>query len=99
MVAADTEDLDEDAAEAIKVEYEQLPFASTIAQAMAPNAPQIRPGRPNRVTDDRGHYGDIEKGFTQSDVIKEFTYYFGGARPVPFQPVGCLAKWDGDKLT
>ncbi len=99
MVAAQSEDLAEDAVEAIKVEYEQLPFASTIAQAMAPNAPQIRPGRSNRVTDDRGKYGDVEKGFTQSDVVKEFTYYFGGARPVPFQPVGCLAKWDADKLT
>ena len=38
MVAADTEDQAEDAVEAIKVEYELLPFASTIAQVMAPNA-------------------------------------------------------------
>jgi CO/xanthine dehydrogenase Mo-binding subunit len=99
MVAAETEDLAEDAVEAIKVEYQLLPFASTIAQVMSPNAPQLRPNRPNAIPNDRGRYGDVEKGFAQADVVKEFTYYFGGARPVPFQPVGCIAKWDGDVLT
>jgi CO/xanthine dehydrogenase Mo-binding subunit len=99
MVAADTEDLAEDAAEAIRVEYQVLPFASTIAQVLAPDAPQLRPGRPNVVSSKAAEYGDVEKGFAQADVVKEFTYYFGGARPVPFQPIGCLAKWDGDNLT
>jgi CO/xanthine dehydrogenase Mo-binding subunit len=99
MVAADTEDQAEDACEAIKVEYQQLPFASTVAQAMSPNAPQLRANRPNRQANDRGHYGDVDKAFNDAPVIKEFEYYFGGARPVPFQPVGCIAKWDGDNLT
>src|SRR5712691_4830749 len=44
MVAAETEDQAEDGAEAIKVEYQLLPFASSIAQVMAPNAPQLRQG-------------------------------------------------------
>ena len=44
-------------------------------------------------------YGDVDKGFQQSDIVKEFTYYFGGARPIPFQPVTCIAMWEGDKLT
>jgi CO/xanthine dehydrogenase Mo-binding subunit len=99
MVAADTEDLAEDAVEAIKVEYEVLPFASTIAQVMAPNAPQLRPGRPNATPSRPVSFGDVEKGFREADVVKEFTYYFGGARPVPFQPITCIAMWEGDKLT
>jgi len=43
--------------------------------------------------------GDVEKGFAEADVVKEFTYYFAGAAPVPIQPTGCVAKWDGDQLT
>jgi len=98
IVAADSEDLAEDAAEAIVVEYEVLPFASTINQALAPNAPQLRRGRPNAATT-KTEWGDVDKGFAEAAVIKEFTYYFGGAVPVPMQPCGSVAKWDGDKLT
>ena len=36
LVAADTEDLAQDAADAIKVEYEVLPFASRLQDSMAP---------------------------------------------------------------
>ena len=43
--------------------------------------------------------GDLEKGFAEADVIKEFTYRFAGAVSVPMQPSGSVAKWDGDRLT
>ena len=43
--------------------------------------------------------GDIEKGFAEADVVKEFTYRFAGGVSVPMQPSGSVAKWDGDKLT
>jgi CO/xanthine dehydrogenase Mo-binding subunit len=99
MVAANTEDQAEDAVEAIQVEFEQLPFASTIQQVMAPNAPQLRPGRPNATPARVVSYGDVDKAFGEAAIIKEFTYYFGGARPIPFQPVTCIAMWNGDKLT
>src|SRR5947199_10756797 len=36
IVAADTEDLAEDAAEAVEVEYDALPAASTLKDAMSP---------------------------------------------------------------
>src|SRR5579862_2552576 len=41
IVAAETEDQAEDAAAAIQVEYELLPFASNLDQAMAANAPDL----------------------------------------------------------
>src|SRR5439155_1055094 len=44
-------------------------------------------------------HGDVEKGFAEADIVKEFTYYFAGAVSVPMQPCGSVAKWDGDKLT
>jgi xanthine dehydrogenase YagR molybdenum-binding subunit len=113
FVAADTEDLAEDAVAAIKVEYDVLPFATTLEQVMAPGAPNlhVRRGVGNLVLlpeNDPHHdpnatfvnkHGDIEKGFQEADIVKEFTYSFAGATAVPMQPVSCVAKWDGDKLT
>ena len=112
MVAADTEDLAEDAVAAIEVEYEELPFAARVADAMAPNAPDLRMGKGNLIRrrpptdpnyDSKATWaagmGDVEKGFAEADIIKEFTYYFAGAVSIPIQPCGCVAKWEGDKLT
>ncbi len=111
IVAADTEDLAEDAVEAISVDYEVLPFVSTLRQVMAPGAPDLRKGRGNLMLQNPNsseyspnatalmQYGDIDKAFAEADIIKEFSYYFAGAVPVPMQPAGSVAKWDGDKLT
>jgi CO/xanthine dehydrogenase Mo-binding subunit len=98
MVAADTEDQAEDAVAAIEVEYEQLPFASTIEQIMAPDAPDLRGGRGNAVKMESS-WGDVDKGFAEADIVKEFTYRWDGSIPQPIQPGGGVAKWDGDKLT
>src|SRR5437667_6235100 len=76
---------------------------------MAPNAPDLRAGKgnllrpanapkkyPNATWADE--QGDIEQGFAEADIIKEFTYRFAGAVSVPMQPSGSVAKWDGDRL-
>lgn len=110
IVAAETEDLAQDACDAIQVEYEVLPFASMLQEAMAADAPDLREGKgnllrhanapkdfPNATWAD--HRGDIEKGFAEADVIKEFTYHFVGGVSVPMQPSGSVAKWEGDRLT
>src|SRR5215470_6311640 len=47
IVAAETEDQAEDAAAAIQVEYDVHPFASTLKDAMAPDAPDLRGGKGN----------------------------------------------------
>ena len=110
IVAADTEDLARDAADAIKVDYEVLPFASTLKDAMAPNAPDLREGKGNLLRHGNSpkefpkatwaeQQGDLEKGFAEADVVKEFTYHFAGGVSVPMQPSGSVAKWDGDRLT
>jgi hypothetical protein len=101
------------ALEAIEVDYDILPFASTLQQVMSPDAPDLRPRRGKKnvmllgATDPHhdpnatwvSKHGDVEKGFQEADVIKEFTYSFAGATAVPMQPVSSVAKWDGDKLT
>ncbi|HEX5226131.1 MAG TPA: molybdopterin cofactor-binding domain-containing protein [Bryobacteraceae bacterium] len=110
IVAAATEDQAEDAAAAIQVEYEVLPFAATLKDTMAPDAADLRGGKGNllRHADSPAKFpnatwaaeqGDIEKGFAEADVIKEFSYHFAGAVSFPIQPSGSVAKWDGDRLT
>ncbi len=111
IVAADTEDLGEDAVEAIEITYDVLPAVPTVKDAMGPNAYDLRNGRGNLalMPPTSQHYdpratwvakhGDVEKGFAEADIVKEFTYYFAGAVAVPIQPCGSVAKWDGDKLT
>ena len=99
LVAAETEDQAEDAIAALEVAYDVLPFASSLQQAMAPNVPDLSTRARGNVVKTAYHWGDVDKAYTQCDVIKEFTYFFAGAIPIPFQPIGSVAKWDGDKLT
>src|SRR5437870_8145932 len=100
IVAAETEDLAEDAAEAIEVEYEVLPFAANLAQIMSPNAPDLSRGgeqRRGNLTTSLAQYGDVEKGFQEADIVKEFTYYYAGAFVAHWQLCGSWAKGVGAK--
>jgi CO/xanthine dehydrogenase Mo-binding subunit len=47
----------------------------------------------------RRHHGNVEQGFAESDIVREFSYHFGGGRVVPMQPYSGVAMWEGDKLT
>ncbi|HWF10857.1 MAG TPA: molybdopterin-dependent oxidoreductase [Bryobacteraceae bacterium] len=107
IVAAKTEDLAQDAADAIRVDYEVLPFASLLKDAMAPNAPDLGHGKGNLLRQQNSPaneptatwadgQGDVDKGFAEADVVKEFTYRFAGAVSVPMQPSGSVARWDKD---
>jgi xanthine dehydrogenase molybdenum-binding subunit len=111
LVAAESEDMAEDALGVLEVDYEVLPHATTLQQVMAPNAPDLRGGRgnlarlnPNNPLYDpeasfTAKFGDVDKGFAEADVVKEFTYTYAGSVILPMQPSSCVAKWDGDHLT
>src|SRR6267142_6105303 len=69
---------------------------------MSPNAPDLSRGggqRRGNLTTSLAQYGDVEKGFQEADIVKEFTYYYAGAVVAPLQPCGSVANWDGDKVT
>jgi CO/xanthine dehydrogenase Mo-binding subunit len=99
IVAAETEDLAEDAVTAIQVEYEILPFAANLDQAMAANAPDLGNEQRPSVVKTLAQWGDVDKAFAEVDFIKEFTYTYAGGIPVPLQPNGGIARWEGDKVT
>ncbi|PYS06899.1 MAG: hypothetical protein DMG12_02295, partial [Acidobacteria bacterium] len=60
---------------------------------------QARGQRAGNATASIAQYGDVEKGFREADIIKEFTYYYTGGVVAPLQPCGSVARWDGDKVT
>ena len=85
-VAANTRRQAKAAAEKIVVEYEVLPHALTVDEAMAENAPLIHedlitkgvdplPSKPSNIAN-RSHYerGDLEAGFAEADIVYEHEF-------------------------
>ena len=69
-VVADTEQQARDAAEAIWVEYEPLPHAVTLADALAPHAPLLSDAPDNRVAESRhGDAAKAEVAFAQAQHV------------------------------
>ena len=74
LVAAETEEIAERALKLIKVEYQPLPGVFDPIEAMKPDGPQVEEGKSNIITHFEVLKGDVEKGFSEADVIVENTY-------------------------
>ena len=112
LVAADTEEIAEEALRLIKVKYEVLPAVFDVEEAMKQDAPQLYPQFAGNVAP-RGFIafgpntlqevvrGDVDAGFDEADFVAEGTYgYEGIPNPLPAEPPGAIAMWEGpDKLT
>jgi CO/xanthine dehydrogenase Mo-binding subunit len=101
-VAADTKDAAEQAAELVKVEYEELPAAPTLEAALAADAPlvqdpSLRPDDPHADTnvlhEHRHAWGDVD-GAT-ADVVVEGTYRFPMVTQFAIEPHAFMAAPDG----
>jgi CO/xanthine dehydrogenase Mo-binding subunit len=97
-VAADTPYRAWDALRAIEVRYEVLPFVVEEGKSLALAAPAVHAGG-NRVRTDQYSRGDLEKGFAAADVVLEETYTSACELHTPLELHGCVARWDGDRLT
>jgi CO/xanthine dehydrogenase Mo-binding subunit len=78
LVAAETEEIADRAVELIDVDYESLPAVYSVADALKPDAPKIHE-KGNLLLTGKIRKGDVEKGFSEADVVLERTY------TVPFQ--------------
>jgi CO/xanthine dehydrogenase Mo-binding subunit len=112
LVAAANPDLAEEALDKIAVQYKELPAVYDVEEAVAPDAPQLYPEFPGNVLPTDINIfgptclpelvlGDVNQGFREADVVIEGTCsYEGLSNPMPIEPPGLIAKWDGpDKLT
>ena len=94
-VVADTRALAEDAAEAVAVEYEQLPFVLDGEEAFAPGSPPVHADHGSNVLLDRTFvWGAVEKDFADSPHHLSLKVKWGRSSTVPIETFGVLASWD-----
>jgi xanthine dehydrogenase YagR molybdenum-binding subunit len=99
-VAAESEAIAEEALKRIDVEYEILPFVVEAGEAMKEDAPKVHDtgnimgGRPSTY-----QRGDVDKGFSEADVVVEDTYTTQIVVHNPAEPHCSVVNWDGDRLT
>lgn len=109
FIVATTHTAAEDAARALRVSYDPLPHAATLAAAMAPDAPQVG-ASPNIVDPDDGKLGDglwdanyrrgdVQQGLQKADVALTARYTIAPEAHVPWETFATLATWDGSLLT
>jgi xanthine dehydrogenase molybdenum-binding subunit len=78
VVAADTEDIADEALKLIEVEWERRPFVLDVEEALKQNAPLANPevySNGNYYNEgflDVEQHGDVEQGFAEADQIIEF---------------------------
>ncbi|MEW6406410.1 MAG: xanthine dehydrogenase family protein molybdopterin-binding subunit, partial [Chloroflexota bacterium] len=98
-VAAETPYLAWDAAQAIKVKYDVLPFVSDPKDALRPDSPAVH--QKGNLAGELQKYerGDVAKGFAEADVVLESEYRTSAELHTPMELHGCVANWDGDLLT
>jgi xanthine dehydrogenase molybdenum-binding subunit len=106
ILAADTQDIADQALDLIDVEYELLPVVDDPVYARTPAAPLVHDGREggNLLKHIKVRSGDIEQGFAEADVIVERTYRTPTTEHAFLEPecaIGIPAGYDPehDKLT
>jgi len=102
VVLADDAYAAADGVAAVVVDYEPLPAAITVAQAMAPNAPRVHDEWPgNECTKTVGGCGDPEAGFAASDVVVEGSFRYPRVAGMPIEGRGVMAAPEaiGPRLT
>jgi xanthine dehydrogenase YagR molybdenum-binding subunit len=97
-VAAETAYQAWDAVQAIRVEYEVLPFIADGLKSLDPSSPLLHAGG-NTAKTDRYSRGDVERGFAEADVVLTETYHTECEIHTPTELHGCVASWDGARLT
>lgn len=99
-VCAETERAARNAARAIAVEYDALPFAATFEDATAKDAPKVR--AKGNVMENAPlvmSRGNIDAGLKAADVVIRREYRTPVQLHTALEPHGAAAEWEGDRLT
>ena len=93
------------ALELIEIEYEVLPAGFDPEEAMRPGAPEIHRSHPkyegphaNIGGNTETAWGDVEKGFAESDYVREDRFECQLRTHGYLEPQATLAHWENDKL-
>jgi CO/xanthine dehydrogenase Mo-binding subunit len=94
-VVADSRALAEDAAEAVAVEYEPLPFVLDGEEAYQPGSPLVHAAHGSNVLLDKSFvWGEVDKDFAESQRHLSLKVKWGRSSTVPIETFGVLASWD-----
>jgi 4-hydroxybenzoyl-CoA reductase alpha subunit len=94
LAAVDT-DTALEALDLIRVEYEELPAVLDPKEAQKPGAPRIHDHAPGNLSREfHMEKGDVEKGFAQSDLVREDVFSTQSAIHAYLEPHAALATWD-----
>lgn len=98
-VAAATPYQAHDALRAIEVVYDVQPAVSNPQAALEPGAPKVHPDGNSVGEPSTYERGDVNTGFDAADAVVEETYEVPFLLHTPLETHGCVARWEGDKLT
>jgi xanthine dehydrogenase YagR molybdenum-binding subunit len=98
-VAAETPQQAREAAHAIAVDYEVLPFVCDYEKSLDPSAPLVHESGNRQGKPDAYSRGDMAKGFADAAVVLERTYRTSCQIHTPMEVHGSVARWDGNRLT
>lgn len=99
-VAATDEDIAEEAAGLIDIEYEVLPGVFDPEEAMKDGAPQVHDHVKNNLSwDFHMDFGNVEKAFRESDLVHEDRFETGRVITGYLEPPAAVALWDSSGIT
>lgn len=96
-VAAESEEIVEDALRLIEVDYEVLPFVTDMTKALKDDAPQIHKDG-NKIEEEESERGDFEAGWETAVYKITRTYTTQTALHNALEPHTTTAHWQGDEL-
>jgi len=96
MVVAETKAQAMDAAEAVEVRYEELPFVLHSEDAMKPGAPVLWHEVPNNVTVETvfGNVEATDQAFARAAHVVAKNFHIGRVTGVPLEPRAALGHYD-----
>ena len=99
-VAAVDEETAEEAAQLIRVEYEELPGVFDPEEAMKPGSPAVHDYvQNNQSWEFHMDFGDVEKAFAESDIVREDRFETGRVLTGYLEPPAAVALYDSDGIT
>ncbi len=99
-VAAVDEETAEEAAELVKVDYEELPGVFDPEEAMKEGAPRLYDHAENNVSwEFHMDFGDVEKAFQESDLVREDRFETGRVITGYLEPPAAVAYYDSSGIT
>ena len=100
IVAADTEEIAEEAVKLVHVEYEELPAVLYLEDALKEDAPLVCPDTDsNLLMDLHSVRGEVEDDFQKADLVFSHTFHFPHVKPMYLDTDSATATYINGELS